>query len=203
MKKIAMFGGSFNPVHLGHKGLVERMLGKFELDKVYVIPTFSTPLKDNTPMLPPLHRLNMCRLAFEDMANVEVSDIEILREGKSYTSETLQCLSNLHSHSDLYLIIGADSFVQLPLWHEAERIFALATILTVSRDEIDATVLNTAKNEYEQKYNGKIFIVKDPIAPVSSTIIRNAIKNKTEYKHLLPKRVSDYIEANSLYDYEN
>lgn len=203
MKKIAMFGGSFNPVHLGHTGLVDRMLSMFELDKVYVIPTFSTPLKDNTPMLPPLHRLNMCRLAFEDMANVDVSDIEILREGKSYTSDTLQCLSKLHPHSELYLIIGADSFMQLPLWHEADRIFETATILTVTRDEIDATELNFAKSEYEKKYNGKIFIVNDPIAPVSSTIIRNAIKNKTEYKHLLPQKVSDYIEANGLYDYEN
>ncbi len=203
MKKVAMFGGSFNPVHLGHTGLVARMIEQFGLDKVYVIPTFSTPLKDNTPMLPPLHRLNMCRLAFDGVLKAEVSDMEILREGKSYTSDTLQNLSNLHPHSELYLIIGADSFMQLPLWHEAQSIFDIATILTVTRDEIDTSLLNTTRIEYEQKYNAKIFIVKDPIAPISSTLIRNAIKNKEEYKHLLPVRVSDYIKMNGLYDYED
>ncbi len=203
MRKIAMFGGSFNPVHLGHTGLVARMLKYFELDKVYVIPTFNTPLKDNTPMLRPEHRLNMCKLAFEDCKNVSVSDIEILREGKSYTVDTLKELSTVHPHSELYLIIGADSFMQLPLWYEAERIFSLATILTVSRDELDADVLSSAKTSYEQKYNARIFIVKDPIAPISSTLIRNAVKHKEEYKHLLPVKVSDYIQKNGLYAYED
>lgn len=203
MSKIAMFGGSFNPVHLGHTGLVARMLKQFELDKVYVIPTFSTPLKDNTPMLSPIHRLNMCKLAFEDFKKVSVSDIEILREGKSYTVDTLKELSIIHPQSELFLIIGADSFMQLPLWYEAERIFSLATVLTVSRDDIDADALSSTKALYEQKYNAKVLIVKDPIAPVSSTLIRNAVKNKEEYKHLLPVKVSDYIMKNSLYAYED
>ena len=93
--------------------------------------------------------------------------------------------------------------MQLPLWHEAERIFSLATVLTVSRDDIDADALSSTKALYEQKYNANVFIVKDPIAPVSSTLIRNAVKNKEEYKHLLPVKVSDYIRKNSLYAYED
>ncbi len=203
MKKIAMFGGSFNPVHLGHTGLVSRMVELFGLDMVYVVPTLSTPLKDNTPMLSPLHRLNMCKLAFEDFDNVEVSDMEIFRGGVSYTVDTLTSLRDIHKDCKLFLMIGADSFLQLPLWHKAESIFSLATILTVTRDEINADALITTKRDYEQKYNAEIFIVKDPIAPISSTFIRNAIKCKEEYKHLLPVRVSDYIKTNGLYDYED
>lgn len=198
-----MFGGSFNPVHYGHTGLCKRMLELFKLDMIYVIPTYNTPLKDNTPMLSPLHRLNMCKLAFEGIDKVTVSDIEIYREGKSYTWDTLQSLSDLHPDCEMYLIIGADSFMQLPLWYKAESIFDIATILTVSRDEIDYTLLNERQTEYEQNYNARVSIVKEPIAPISSTIIRNNIKNKEEYSHLLPKKVSDYIRLNGLYNYED
>lgn len=199
MIKIAMFGGSFNPVHLGHTGLVERMIQRYDLDKVYIVPTFNTPLKDNTPMLSPEHRYNMCSLAFSHIENSVVTDIEIKREGKSYTVDTLKQLRNIHPDCELYLIIGADSFIQLPLWHDCDTIFSISTILTISRGEYDASVLNSKKAEYESLYNAQISIVEEPIAQVSSTQIRNAISNGDDYKHLLCEKVSDYIKVNGLY----
>lgn len=199
MIKIAMFGGSFNPVHLGHTGLVERMIQRFDLDKVYIVPTFNTPLKDNTPMLSPKHRYEMCSLAFAHIEKAVVTDIEIKREGKSYTVDTLKQLRKLHPECKLFLIIGADSLIQLPLWHDCKTIFSIVNILTVSRGEYDAEVLYNKKAEYENLYNAQISIVEEPIAQVSSTQIREAVSKGEDYKHLLCEKVSDYIKANGLY----
>ena len=199
MSKIAMFGGSFNPVHLGHTGLVGRMIQKFKLDRVYIVPTFNTPLKDNTPMLSPKHRYNMCSLAFSKIKEAFVSDMEIKRKGKSYTVDTIKQLQNIHPDCEIYLIIGADSFLQLPLWHNSNEIFSMVNILTVSRGEYDAEILYKVRTEYEKLYNAKISIVDEPIAPISSTYIRNAISNGDDYTHLLCEKVSDYIIANGLY----
>ena len=202
MSRIGVFGGSFNPVHLGHTGIVERMINAFDLSKVVVIPTFSTPLKDNTPMLSPMHRLRMCKLAFENMENVTVSDIEIDREGKSYTVDTLKFLKSIYPDDDLCLIIGADSFLQLRLWRDVPTIFKLATILTVVRGEVFLKELLTSKEDYEREYNARIYISEEPICMISSTEIRNSIINKQPFTHFLPKKVSEYIIEKGLYGYE-
>lgn len=202
MKKIAMFGGSFNPVHKAHVSLLERMKEKFSLDVIYVIPTFSTPLKDNTPMVSAQHRLNMCRLAFENIAGVIISDIEIMREGKSYTADTLVELKNLHPEDKLYLITGADSFMQMEKWYRPDVLFDTAHILTVSRGEYKASELLSRKNRYASLFSAEISIIEEPIALISSTEIRKAIGDKKEFTHLLPQKVSDYIKINGLYSYE-
>lgn len=201
MSKIAMFGGSFNPVHNGHVGLVQRMIERFSLDTVYVIPTHHTPLKDNTPMVTAEHRFNMCTLAFADIPKVKVSNMEILRKGKSYTVDTLRELHSIHPDCELYLIMGADSFMQLSLWYEVAAIFSLATILTVSRGEVDFDELNRQKRVYESDYGAKVHIVSEPIAQVSSTEIRTLISSGGNFNHLLGSGVSEYIIKNGLYDY--
>lgn len=201
MKKIAMFGGSFNPVHIGHVKLLRRMHEEFLIDRIYVIPTFSTPLKDNTPMISAEHRFTMCSLAFADMDSVEVSDIEIKRQGRSYTSDTIDVLSQIHPNCEICLMVGADSFMQLPLWHNVKHIFESATILTISRGEYDADDLFKKKAEYEQNYNAKIRIIEEPVAMVSSTQVRALIESEEEFSHLLPSRVSEYIKENGLYGY--
>ncbi len=202
MKKIAMFGGSFNPVHKAHINLVKRMKDKFSLDVIYVVPTFTTPFKDNTQMISAEHRYNMCKLGFEDLSYVIVSDIEISRQGKSYTADTLSQLYSLHPEDELFLITGADSFMQMEKWYSPDRIFALSHILTVSRGEYDAQALNQKKSEFEATYNARVSIVYEPIALISSTNVRDAIKNKQEFTHLLHNKVSDYIKINGLYSYE-
>lgn len=202
MSKIAMFGGSFNPVHIGHVGIVQRMIGEHNLDKVYVVPTYNTPLKDNTPMLTPEHRLNMCQLAFADLDNVVISDIEISRKGKSFTVDTLKELKRLHPDDEICLIIGADSFLQLRLWHDVAEIFEIATILTVTRDVILPKELNIRKEQYEEEYGARVFISCEPICKASSTEIRNAIKENKPFTHLLSDKVSDYISSKGLYGYD-
>ncbi len=202
MSKIAMFGGSFNPVHNAHVGLVRRMKDVFSLDAIYVIPTYNTPLKDNTPMLSCTHRFNMCKLAFEGTDGVIVSDIEINREGKSYTADTLAEIRRLHPYDELYLITGADSFMQLERWYCPEKVFSQAHILTVSRGEYDFDNLSSQRQKYEDLFGARISIVEEPIALISSTDVRNAVRDKKDFTHLLPEKVSDYIKTNGLYNYE-
>lgn len=201
MSSVAMFGGSFNPVHKGHKALVCRMIEEFSLDTVYVVPTYCTPLKDNTPMVTSEHRYNMCKLAFEDVSQVTVSDAEIMRKGKSYTVDTLREIHNLHPNEDLFLIVGADSFMQLPLWHKVSEIFSLATILTIARGELDYSDLITQRAKLEAEYGAKSFVLREPVIQVSSTQIRNLISTDGDYNRLLPSGVGEYISGNGLYQY--
>lgn len=178
------------------------MISSFNLDKVIVVPTFDTPLKDNTPMVSPEHRLNMCRLAFIGVDNVEISDIEILRKGKSYTVDTLKEFKNIYPDDDLFLIIGADSFLQLRLWRDVQSIFKLAAILTVVRGEVFHAELNIAKEYYESTFGARVYISREPICKLSSTEIRNAVNNHKPFTHFLEEKVSEYIIENGLYGYE-
>lgn len=198
MSKIAMFGGSFNPVHNGHTALVQRMIEEFELDKVYVIPTYISPLKDNSLMLHSDTRLHMCRLAFEDIDKVTVSDIEILRKGQSYTVDTLKSIREMHPCDELFLIVGADSFLQLPEWYHAQEIFSLATVVVSSRGVDVYNELVAASERYKEEYNASTAVVNTTIAHISSTEIRDNINDKN-ISSKLNKKVYEYIARSGLY----
>ncbi len=202
MKNIAMFGGSFNPVHTGHIELLERMISEFELHKVIVIPTGVTPLKDNSFMASAKDRFQMCRLAFSHISAIEVSDMEILREGKSYTVDTLKILKEKYNNDRLHLIVGADAFLQLPLWYRVEEIFSLAKIITISRDDLDFHDLKKAGESYREKYSAEYGIIKNPVTDISSTEIRNAICKGESVEGLVTDEVYNYIKENELYGYK-
>lgn len=203
MKNAAMFGGSFNPVHNGHVELLERMISEFNLDKVFVIPTNVTPLKDNSYMACAEDRLAMCRLAFSNVPAVEVSDMEITREGKSYTVDTLKILKEKYTDAKLHLIVGADAFLQLPLWFKAEEIFSLAKILTIVRDDIDYDSLKRAGESYKEKFGAEFGIIENPVTDISSTEIRCFIKENSSVGGLISSDVYNFIKENELYGYKN
>lgn len=203
MKNAAMFGGSFNPVHNGHVELLERMISEFHLDKVFVIPTNVTPLKDNSYMACADDRLAMCRLAFSNVPAVEVSDMEITREGKSYTVDTLKILKEKYTDAKLHLIVGADAFLQLPLWYKADEIFSLAKILTIVRDDIDYDSLKRAGESYKEKFGAEFGIIENPVTDISSTEIRSLIKENSSVGGLIPFDVYNFIKENELYGYKN
>ena len=108
MKKIAMFGGSFNPPHIGHLELAQAFIDRLSLDKLLLIPVFSPPHKSGSEMASAQHRLNMCKLLEKYNNKIEVSDIEVIRGGSSYTVDTLKALQALYPDDELFLIIGAD-----------------------------------------------------------------------------------------------
>ena len=149
-KKIAMFGGSFNPIHNAHINLATAFIKKLKLDKLLLIPTAEPPHKSDSEMVSAEHRLNMCRLASEDIKKIEVSDIEIKREGKSYTVDTLKQLREMYPESELYLITGADMFMTLDEWKNPEEIFSLAAICTVPRNDDDIKNLEEKEKKYRE-----------------------------------------------------
>ncbi|MDO4420059.1 MAG: nicotinate (nicotinamide) nucleotide adenylyltransferase [Ruminococcus sp.] len=199
--KLAMFGGSFDPVHNDHIGLCNKMLQSLSLDKVVVFPAACSPFKDDT-QTDALHRFNMCNLAFEAYDNVDVSDFEIKRGGKSYTVDTLKFLSEKYKGAEIFLITGADAFLTLSSWYKASEIFSLAHILTVVRDNDNIDVLKAKAKEYEA-YNAKCTLINTPVGNLSSTKVRSALKNREDVRDFLPQSVIDYIIENGLYGYGN
>lgn len=192
----AIFGGSFNPIHNDHLKLTLQFCEEFQLDRVTLIPTATTPLKDNSAIVDGSHRYQMCLLATEDCPQLEVSDTELLRGGISYTSDTLA--EFCRDGDELFLIVGADMYVTLDKWHEFRSIFEMATILVAPRNEMDYNSLKEKYTEY-QPYGCRTLISHEYVGPLSSTAVRNAVKAGTSISGMVDPRVEQYIRKNGLY----
>lgn len=193
----AIYGGSFNPIHNDHIKLALRFIEQFELDRVTLIPTYSTPLKNNSHIIDGKHRYQMCLLAAQDHPQLEVSDIELRRKGESYTSDTIRQL--LDEDDSLYLIVGADMYMTLDRWHECQYIFDHVTILVAPRNEEGYDSLEEKYLEYKEKYNCRTLIAHEAIGALSSTLIREGIATGADVSAMLDPRVLDYIQKNDLY----
>ena len=196
--KVAIFGGSFNPIHNAHINLAKRFVNEASLDRVYFVPTFVTPLKDNSSVIPAYHRFRMCELATASYDNFCVSDFEMKKEGVSYSSDTIAYFKKQFPNSEIFFIMGADMFMTLESWHEFQYIFDNVTILTAPRNESDFEDL-VKQYEYYQKYSCKAQITQEYIQDLSSTKVRDLIKNSEEVSKFIDNRVLEYIELNGLY----
>lgn len=195
--RIALFGGSFNPVHLGHVKLVNDVISEFNIDKVIIMPTYHTPLKDNSEFAISEHRFEMCKLAFANMDNVEVSDIEINRQGNSYTYLTINSLKELYPDDELFMIVGADMFLTLQNWKNPQEIFKNASVIAVPRDcESDELV---SHRETLKQMGCNSYIMAHKVMDVSSTQIRDMLKNNEKVYDLLDTKVIEYIKNSHLY----
>ncbi len=199
MLRIGIYGGTFSPVHAGHVAAAKAFMEQMWLDVLYVIPTGTTPHKQMDGEATAAQRLRMCELAFSDVEGVIVSDIEMRREGKSYTVDTLEALAG--EDRRLFLLLGTDMMLTLGSWRAPERIFELCYPVYVRRESdkaLDEEIVQKIAL-YNQKY-GKVVrrIVTDPIE-VSSTEIRNAIRAGEGIEQLVPARVAAYIKENGLY----
>ena len=197
--RIGIYGGTFGPVHKGHVAAAEAFIKQMELDLLYVIPAGIPPHKQIDAADDPGHRLAMCELAFGGMEKVIVSDMEILREGKSFTVDTLRALSA--EDRRLFLLMGTDMMLTLDQWRAPEEIFRLCYPVYIRRESdpiLEARIIK--KNEtYLQKY-GKIArrLVADVIE-LSSTEIRDRVKRGEEIDSLVPGTVATYIREKGLY----
>ena len=192
----AIFGGSFNPIHNDHVRLALAFADEFCLDRVTLIPTYITPLKDNAEIVDGEHRLAMCRLAVQDHPQLEVSDIELRRGGMSYTSDTLAHF--VAGGDELYLIVGADMYVTLDRWHEFRYIFENAAILVAPRDELDHNSLLEKYEEYKA-YGCRTFMLSERVGTLSSTAVRAAVREGRSLSGMVDGRVEEYILNNGLY----
>lgn len=197
MRKLAVLGGTFNPIHNGHLHLIREFVRTVGADRVLLIPTGIPPHKSAPDLAPAADRLAMCRLAGRE-GLFEVSDMEILREGPSYTSDTLRAVHREYPDAELYFLMGEDMFLTLREWHEPEAIFLLATVCAAPRSRAGcAELLRYA--ESLKPMGAKALICEIDYLPVSSTLVREAVRNGKTIADYVPPAVADYIHNHHLY----
>lgn len=194
-----MFGGTFNPIHNGHIQLALCSARQLHLDKVLLIPTHTPPHKQYQEETTAWQRWEMCRLAVRGYENLEASDIEIKRPGASYTVDTLRELKQEFPDTQLYLITGADMFLTVQNWKCAADIFSMAVICGVPRDQENEKILQKQETILGRDFGAKTALLEMPPVPISSTEIRQRIKNGQPIGQWVPKSVERYIRENHLY----
>ena len=190
--KIGIFGGTFNPPHNGHRFLVDHVARRMKFDRMIIIPSYLPPHKEVTQN-DPEHRLAMTRLAFPDYT---VSDMELVRKGKSFTVDTLRILSRENPGDSLYFLCGSDMFLSMESWRDPAGIFSLATIVTVARERWVYPKLLWKKWYYYRKYRAHCKIIFIQPYVLSSSEIRC---NKVSMDQVSPA-VKHYIMEHKLYD---
>lgn len=198
-KRIGIYGGTFSPPHIGHVAAAKAFLEALPLDSLLIIPTLIPPHKKVAYRDDPQARLEMCRLAFGDLKNTEVSELEILRGGKSYTSDTLRVLSG--DDRELFLLCGTDMILTLDEWHEPNTIFSLSTPVCIRRenDKVTGKDLSEAIERYKNEYGVTVPMIDAPAIEVSSSEIRERISTGLTTDGLVPEKVGNYIKEHRLY----
>jgi len=198
MAKRIIFGGTFDPVHRGHLALCAGALEQTGAQGVLLIPSFLPPHKTGAAVSGE-HRLAMCKLAAEtSKIPIEVSDMEIARGGESYTVETLRVIQAAYPQDRLYFLCGADMAVTLFHWKEYRAILKLAVILAAPRDDLNAQKMLETKRQMEND-GGYMEILDLPMLDVSSSVIREKIKNGEDFSADIPSAVAAYIQKSKLY----
>ena len=197
-KSIGIFGGTFNPPHIAHVAAAEAFSRQVDPDTLMIIPDVIPPHKSFAGTVTPAQRLEMCKLAFSHIKNVEISDMEISRGGKSYTANTLTELSG--TGIDLYFLCGTDMFLTLDSWYSPSTIFKLATICYVRRGDDKALDSEIKKYTelYECKYGARILPIRMDAVELSSTDVRADLSSSGK-SDAIPNSVMQYIKREGLY----
>ena len=194
---ITVFGGTFNPIHIGHSEILRALTVNPLVDKVILMPTKIPPHKVSDCLAVESDRFNMCKLIASDFDNVEVSDLEIYRQGKSYTIDTVNALCDSYPNKKIAITIGGDMLVSFHTWKEYKSILKKCSIFTFKRTDISNEDYTNAINNLKS-LGGDIIEINTTITGISSTEIRNSLLiNKTS--KFLDYRVNDYIVNNNLY----
>ena len=197
--KTGIYGGTFNPIHNGHLHIVEEFRRGLGLDRVLLIPAHVPPHKTAPDLASAGERFAMCRLAAQGKPWLELSDIEMRREGKSYTAETLEELSALYPQDQFYLLMGEDMFLTLGRWYRPETIFSLASVCTTPRSPDGLDALRQKALEYTGQFQARCFLEHIPYLPISSTQVRQAVARGEDVSGLVPQAVAAYMKERGLY----
>ncbi len=194
--RLALFGGTFDPIHIGHLILAEQCREACGLDRVWFVVAGAPPHKrgDRTPVS---HRIEMVRIAIAGHPAFEVSDLETRRPGPHYSVDTLAAVARDRPDDELYFLIGADSLADLPTWRDPAGIARLATIVVVNRpgiEEADCTVLPSFGPDAKQPVSVTI-----PPVGIASHDLRRRLAERRSIRYMVPRGVEAYIEAQGLY----
>lgn len=198
MGYITVFGGTFNPPHIGHLEIVSALSKHDLVEKVLLIPTKVPPHKETDFLASEEDRIAMLELIAADFDNVTVSDIEFKRAGKSFTVDTLREIKEIFPDKEIALTVGADMLISLPTWKEYDNILKLCKIFTFFREGADIEQYTSAI--LELKSNGaEIYVLEDEIQGVSSTMVREKLCSGEDVSSLLPAEVFDFIKSRGVY----
>lgn len=186
-EKIAIYGGSFDPVHLGHMAVAHAALEKENLHHVYFVPAKDQPFK-GVPTASAEDRMAMLFLAIQDCAAFSLCDFELQKPGVSYSVETASYFKERFPGAELYFIMGEDSYFTLPKWHQAEKLLSMITPLVVTRSGEKRRTIEA----------GARYIPMPPV-DISSTEVRRCIEENLPLAGLVPEGVEDYIRTKGLY----
>ena len=204
--KIGIFGGTFDPPHIGHINACKAFLEQVELDILYVIPVYLPPHKDIFSGTSVNSRLEMAKIAFSSLSSkVTVSDLEIKREGKSYTADTIKQFKSDFDSAEIYFLCGTDMILTMDLWYKPEYIFENAKIVYVRRED-DENITRKIENKcifYKEKYGANIISIQTNAIEVSSTEIREVVLKNRGNSSFLTAELRKYIAENNLYENKN
>ena len=203
--RIGVFGGSFDPVHVGHLLLAECCREQAGLDRVLFVPAATQPHKQDRKLAAPEHRIEMLRLATGGHPAFAVATLEIERGGVSYTVDTLAALAAAHPDAELCLLLGPDALAGLPTWREPKRIAELATLVGVEREALDdlcgaATAAGLATLLGAERLAAVLESrVRMPAIGIRASDIRAAVAAGRSIRYRTPRAVEAYIAAHGLY----
>lgn len=189
--KSGILGGTFDPPHRGHLEIAVRARSALALDRVFFVPAYRPPHKQAVRSSPFSVRWEMLRAAIAGRPGFVALDLEREREGPSYTADTLERLRTLHPEDEFWLIVGADSLVEMPEWRDPERIARLARIAVYPR--------SGSGNDAPDFLKDRVDRVPGPLCEVSSSEIRARVKRGASARHLVPPAVWEIIRARGLY----
>ncbi len=212
---VGLFGGTFNPFHNGHIGIITHIKELFDMEKIFLIPSSTPPHKSTINLAPSTDRFNMVAQSIEGIDGLEVSDKELVREGPSFTIDTLhEFKSEYISSTQFFLLMGSDAFLDIMTWKNMNEIFDMAQIIIMLRGNWDnynqiasfideniskGYILKKKDHTFYHDKKKKISICKVPRIDISSTLIPNNVKLGHPIKDLVPKAVEHIIRTKELY----
>lgn len=197
MARIGFYGGTFNPIHMGHVGVCRQAIKQLHLDCLHVIPTFIPPHKASPELAAGEDRLAMCRLAVRGLQGAVADDYELTRGGVSYSIDTMRHMREIYPDDDFYLIMGTDNYLTFTAWREWQALGRMCTLAVASREVDDKEALYQMARLMAREGVLTIFL-DNAVRVVSSTEIREKLR-AGEPCDDLPPAVEDYITAHGLY----
>ncbi|MDH4223655.1 MAG: nicotinate-nucleotide adenylyltransferase [candidate division Zixibacteria bacterium] len=191
-EKIGILGGTFDPVHSGHLILAQELKETLGLQKVIFVPSATPPHKEGFYLSPARDRMMMTQIAIQDNPDFSLCDLEIKREGESYTIDTIKELKKLYPQQELYLLLGSDVLEELSSWKEPDKIFREVKVAIAIRPGFDTI---DKRNEYVKK--AKLIPISG--LNISSTEIREKVKSGKSIRYLVPPEVEEFIRAKNIY----
>ncbi|OEF99009.1 nicotinate (nicotinamide) nucleotide adenylyltransferase [Vulcanibacillus modesticaldus] len=199
MKKIGILGGTFDPIHIGHLIAADQVLFHAKLDEIWFMPAFKPPHKLNTNITPIQHRLEMLKLILGIDPRYKICTIELERNGPSYTIDTMKELKSRYPDDSFFFIIGGDMIKYLPYWKGIDELLKIVKFIGLERPGYSLNQEMGEEDYLTMQIGKNVEMVPMPQLDISSSMIRNRVRNHREIRFLVPKDVEQYIKEHGLY----